>query len=88
MKRIVRRLIHGKPSEEAQLIAKGSSFPRYTPTTIDYKGFRIKVTDLLSVAWQVQEFFAEERMKFTTSSASPPPRRNPRPGCCDASPST
>ncbi len=71
MKRIVRRLIHGKPSEEALLIAKGSSFPRYTPTTISYKGFRIKVTDLLSVAWQVQEFFAEERMKFTTGSTSP-----------------
>jgi FkbM family methyltransferase len=71
MKKFVRRLIHGRPSEEAQLIAKGSAFPRYTPTTVQYKGFSLKVTDLLSVAWQIQEFFAQQRMKFKAATSTP-----------------
>ncbi len=71
MKDLVRRVIHGKPTEEALLIAKANAFPRYTPTTIHYKNFTIEVTDMLSVAWQIQEFFADQRMKFNTSNGAP-----------------
>lgn len=71
MKDLIRRMIHGKPSEEARLIAKASAFPRYTPAVIRYKDFTIKVTDMLSVAWQIQEFFADERMRFSTANPRP-----------------
>ncbi|HQW41754.1 MAG: FkbM family methyltransferase [Flavobacteriales bacterium] len=71
IKTSLRRLVYGKPSPEAQLIARANGFPRYTPTTIQYAGFTIKVTDMLSVAWQIQEFFGEERMKFSADGPSP-----------------
>lgn len=71
MKKFVRRLVHGKPSEEARLIARGSAFPRYTPATVQYKRWHIKVTDLLSVAWQIQEFFVQQRMKFASATGTP-----------------
>ncbi len=71
MKDLIRRVVHGPPSEESKLIAKASAFPRYTPTTVAYRTYRIKVTDFLSVAWQIKEFFADQRMKFSTATERP-----------------
>ncbi|MBL7952456.1 MAG: FkbM family methyltransferase [Flavobacteriales bacterium] len=71
MKRLIRRVLHGPPTEESKLIATASSFPRYTPTTIVYRDYRIAVTDMLSVAWQIKEFFGDERMKFTSAARRP-----------------
>lgn len=71
LKTAARRVVYGKPREEDRLIAEAAKFPRFTDTTIAYKGWRLKVTDMLSVAWQIKEFFGEERMKFHTESAAP-----------------
>ncbi len=71
MKALIRRVLHGPPSEENKLISEASVFPRYTPTTIAYRGMRLAVTDMLSVAWQIKEFFGDERMKFQANTERP-----------------
>lgn len=71
MKQLIRRLVYGPPPEEDRLIAEASRFPRYMPTTIAFRDLRIKVTDMLSVAWQIKEFFGDERMKFRSGRPDP-----------------
>lgn len=71
MKALVRRLLRGRPSEEARLITRAAAFPRHTPTTIRYRNLVIRVTDLLSVAWQIKEFFGDERMRFPSDKSDP-----------------
>ncbi len=71
MKQMLRRLVYGPPPEEDRLIAQAGRFPRYTPTTIAFRGLRIRVTDMLSVAWQIKEFFGDERMKLTCDHPDP-----------------
>lgn len=71
MKQLIRRLMHGPPPEVDRLIAAASRFPRYTATTITFRAFRIRVTDMLSVAWQIKEFFGDERMKLVCDRPDP-----------------
>jgi FkbM family methyltransferase len=71
MKQLIRRLVYGPPPEEDRLIAEAARFPRYTPTTIAFRDLRIKVTDMLSVAWQIKEFFGDERMKLRSERPDP-----------------
>lgn len=68
---LISRLLHGAPSEEARLLTTASRTPRFSPRTFTYRGYSLKVTDMLSVAWQIQEFFVEERLKFTARDVPP-----------------
>jgi FkbM family methyltransferase len=52
------------PSEFSRLIREASSFPRYSRREISFRGMRIAVPDYLSVAWQLDEIFREERLRF------------------------
>lgn len=71
MKSVVRRLLHGKPTEEAILLRDANQFPRFTPHRFTYRGMNIEVSDFLSVAWQIAEIFGEERLKFESKNSSP-----------------
>lgn len=71
MRRFIGRILHGRPTEASRLIAKANAFPRHTPTSITYQGLTLKVTDMLSVAWQIKEFFEDERMKFRAEGPTP-----------------
>lgn len=71
MRSLVRRLVYGPPPEEDRLITAASRFPRYTPTVITFRDLRIKVTDMRSVAWQIKEFFGDQRLKFTCDRPDP-----------------
>ncbi|MFN3343563.1 MAG: FkbM family methyltransferase [Flavobacteriales bacterium] len=71
MKKILRRIINGKPSEVSRLLAEATPFPRYTPHRFVYKGLKFEVTDFLSVAWQIAEVFGEERLKFVSTTTQP-----------------
>lgn len=71
MKRIVRRILHGKPSEEARLLAAANRFPRYTPHAFTYRDLKFEVGDFLSVAWQIMEVFSEQRLLFPSDKIDP-----------------
>ncbi|HQZ43698.1 MAG TPA: FkbM family methyltransferase [Flavobacteriales bacterium] len=71
MRSLISRIIKGKPTEEAALINQANAFPRYTPTTVNFRHYTLQVTDMLSVAWQIHEFFADERMKFFATNDQP-----------------
>lgn len=71
MKKLIRRLVYGPPPEVDRLIAEASRFPRYTPTRITFRGMRFRVTDMLSVAWQIKEFFGDQRLKFNCDRPDP-----------------
>ncbi len=71
IRQLLSRIVHGAPSEEARLLAEANAFPRYTPHRFRYRDLTLQVTDMLSVAWQVQEFFVEERLKFTATGPRP-----------------
>lgn len=71
MRRLISRIIHGAPSEEARLINAASAFPRHARHEFRYRGWSIECTDFLSVAWQVAEIFGEERMRFPAKRPDP-----------------
>lgn len=72
IRRILRRLRGGVPlSPEMALVKQASAHPRHTPVSFSYKEFNLKATDFLSVAWQIQEVFGEERLKFPALSEEP-----------------
>jgi FkbM family methyltransferase len=50
-------------SEAEQLVNDASKFERYKPTEFSYRNFKFQVTDFLSVANQIKEYFEEERIK-------------------------
>lgn len=47
-------------SESEKLLRKAQKFPRYTPVHISPAGLKLHVADLLSVAYQLKEYFFEE----------------------------
>lgn len=65
------RILHGKLSEEAILINKATNFPRFKGHSFRYRNFKIEVSDFLSVAWQIKEFFGDERMAFYSEESDP-----------------
>ncbi|TXI79588.1 MAG: FkbM family methyltransferase [Flavobacteriales bacterium] len=71
MKQLIRRLVYGPPPEEDRLVAEATRFPRHMPTTIGFRDLHIRVTDMLSVAWQIKEFFGDERMKLRCGRPDP-----------------
>lgn len=71
MKRLIRRILHGPPTDIEQLINKAAAFPRYARTSLSFRGYSIEVTDMRSVAWQLKEFFGDERMRFTSVHPDP-----------------
>jgi FkbM family methyltransferase len=71
IRRLYRAIFPPKPSEENLLIAEAEKVPRYTPHQFSYRNYKIGVSDFLSVAYQVKEYFVDERMKFTSSNPEP-----------------
>jgi FkbM family methyltransferase len=52
------------PTEIDRHIRTALAFPRHAEKEITYHGFKIRMTDYLSVAYQLKEIFGEERLKF------------------------
>jgi len=73
------RLVHGvlnkflpeKVSEADELIKAALKFPRFKEHTFKYKNYVLKVSDFISVANQVKEYFDEEQLKFSCSKKEP-----------------
>ena len=60
-----------KLSDEDLLIEQAKLITRFTPHTFNYKSFSFSVSDFISVAYQIKEYFGDERMKFNTTSETP-----------------
>lgn len=58
-------------SEADTLIREAAGYPRYTPRSFSYKHLNLEVTDFISVAYQIKEYFDDQRMRFFTDNERP-----------------
>lgn len=71
MKRLIRKLFGKKPSKFDQLIVDALEFPRYTPHRFSFNGLELEVTDFVSVAYQLKEYYGDARMDFKSGNKEP-----------------
>ena len=71
IKRILHIFFKPNPTEIDALISKAIQFKRYTHTQIIFQKMIFNVTDMLSVAYQLKEYFVDSRMNFKTKNANP-----------------
>lgn len=71
IRRVYRAVFPPKLSEEDVLIEKAKLMGRYTPHHFFYKNYQFFVSDFISVAYQIKEYFGAERMQFTSTSKQP-----------------
>ena len=72
---MIRRILNAvrpqKLSEANALIQQACAFERYSEHKFTYKNFAFEVSDFLSVAWQLKEYFEDQRLNFVSASGSP-----------------
>ncbi len=71
IKSLVKKILFRPKGDTAKLIAAAQAFPRFTPHTFQYRGLTLTVTDFISVAWQLKEFYDDGRMKFKSDGFEP-----------------
>lgn len=71
IRKLVKSLLLPPPTEIQKLLEEAHLYPRYQKHRFTYKGMHFTVTDFISVAYQLKEYFVDERMKFTSDAASP-----------------
>ena len=70
IKRILNIFFKPNPTEIDALISKAIQFKRYTHTQIIFQKMIFNVTDMLSVAYQLKEYFVDSRMNFKTKNVN------------------
>ncbi len=58
-------------SEFSRIIKVAGKFPRFQEKSILFRGYKLNMPDYLSVAYQLDEFFGQEKMKFGTDNSVP-----------------
>ena len=71
IKSLVKKILFRPKTDTAKLLAAAQAFPRFTPHTFQYRGLTLAVTDFISVAWQLKEFYDDGRMKFKVDGFEP-----------------
>src|SRR6478609_6702107 len=71
LRRIYRWFFPVKISEEDTLIHVAAQTKRYSKHAFQYKQYNFVVSDFISVAYQIKEYFGDQRMKFECKSESP-----------------
>ncbi|MEP7263539.1 MAG: FkbM family methyltransferase [Bacteroidota bacterium] len=64
LNKIVNKLFRAVPTEMEALLTEAHQFPRYKKHSFQFNGMKLTVTDFLSVAYQLKEYFYDERMLF------------------------
>ncbi|HQV00051.1 MAG: FkbM family methyltransferase [Bacteroidia bacterium] len=59
------------PDEFAKILKQANAYPRFTDKQFAFRHYTFKVTDFLSVAWQLKEIFEDETLYFNTKSTKP-----------------
>ncbi len=67
----IKGLLFPPKTDTEKLLAVASEFPRYTSHTFSYRDIKLEVTDFLSVAWQLKEFYEDGRMDFKVNKPNP-----------------
>lgn len=68
---VIRKIISRPKTDTEKLIYEASRAERYRNHSFSYRGMQLRVTDFISVAWQLKEFFDDGRMEFRTHSEKP-----------------
>lgn len=71
MRKLVKKLLSPRPNDVQQLLLDATKLPRFTEHRFQFRNFQLEVTDFLSVAWQIKEFFEDGRMNFKAKSKQP-----------------
>jgi FkbM family methyltransferase len=71
VKSLLLKILRRVPSKEGKLLRAAARYPRFTPHRFSYLGLNIEVSDFLSVAWQIKEFFGDKRMEFKSNRVDP-----------------
>jgi FkbM family methyltransferase len=71
LRSIVRRIVSRPKTDTEKLIHEASHADRYRRHSFTYRGMKLTVTDFISVAWQLKEFFDDGRLAFKSDSPSP-----------------
>lgn len=67
IKTLIKKILFYPRTDIDQLIEKASRFPRYKDTFFEFRGMKFHVTDFISVAYQLNEYFIEGRMNFKSN---------------------
>ncbi|MEO6731330.1 MAG: FkbM family methyltransferase [Ferruginibacter sp.] len=68
-KKITSKKQHKSPFE--MLVEKALSMPRFNPATIVFENYTFHVPDMISVVWQLEEFFIDKKFNFKSAQANP-----------------
>lgn len=71
IKQLINYLLGRRPSEIDRLIISAFKVPRYSPYEFVFRGMKLTVTDFLSVAYQIKEYFGDSRMNFNCDRSNP-----------------
>jgi FkbM family methyltransferase len=69
--KFAKRILNGPPSEFERLFDAASTFGRYVPHQFAFGGLTFCVTDFLSVAYQIKEYFVDGGMAFRAETTTP-----------------
>jgi FkbM family methyltransferase len=67
----IRSILSRPKTDTEKLIHEASQAPRYRKHSFSYRGMKFSVTDFISVAWQLKEFFDDGRLEFRSSATAP-----------------
>ena len=71
LKTIIKKMLSRPKTDTEKLLAQANEFGRFKEHEFSFRGMRLKVTDFVSVAWQLKEFFDDGRMNFRSDSECP-----------------
>lgn len=70
IKSLIKKVFY-PPTDTEKLLAEASNYKRFQDHEFIYRGMKLHVTDFISVAWQLKEFFDDGRMNFKAASDRP-----------------
>lgn len=71
LRTIVKKILSKPRTDTQKLLAQASEFDRFKEHEFVFRGMQLQVTDFISVAWQLKEFFDDGRMNFKPASENP-----------------
>ncbi len=71
MRSFVKKILSAPKTDTEKLLFEASKFPRFQKHEFIFREMKFVVTDFISVAWQLKEFFDDGRMNFNSDSETP-----------------
>lgn len=68
---IIKKILFRPKTDTEKLVAQANEYGRFKEHEFSFRGMKLKVTDFVSVAWQLKEFFDDGRMNFIANTQKP-----------------